>query len=287
MRTSDRPVHAIGNVLDSLAALVLIIVSTMLADRTSPTLTAMADFLGSRFTVLNGAFLVIFAVLWCQCFITLDPYRARAGFLSSLLMNLLGCAVMTATVGIYLTARYAQGPALRIVGFFFISSLAYKTLRMLIRLASEGWRVRPVASVIILGSGRRASKAWRHLRVKYHHSKHVIGFVDNREPTVMPPDIAQRYLGSLDDLASLLRQNAVDELVLAAPIRSEYEMMQRGIALAEREGVRVLCLTDVFSLAHESKAWSDAGMFVELVPKSRGAFLSHRIKRARHVLGIL
>jgi len=193
---------------------------------------------------------------------------------------------MTATVGLYLKASYAEGPTARIIGYFFFSSLLYKGLRVLVRLTPDYRLGRRKKGVIILGSGRRASKAWHELRVRHYRTKWVVGFVDDRNPQSMPPDIAGRHLGSVDDLSALLRRNTVDELVIAASMRSEYDMMQRGITIGEQAGVRVLCLSDIFSLAHEPDAETSLGPFIELVPKSQQAFLARRLERARQMIGM-
>ena len=52
----------------------------------------------------------------------------------------------------------------------------------------------------------------------------------------MPPDIADRYLGTVDQLGEFLLRNVVDELLIALPAQSSYEMIQRAVAIAEQVG---------------------------------------------------
>jgi lipopolysaccharide/colanic/teichoic acid biosynthesis glycosyltransferase len=138
--------------------------------------------------------------------------------------------------------------------------------------------------VIILGSGRRASKAWRELRIQNHRTKRLLGFVDDRHPDSMPPDIASRLLGNVDDLPGYLLENIVDELIVAAPMRSCYDLAQRAVSIAEAAGVRVVCLNDVFTLAQEQGPRRRATLFVELVPKDRRRETAEAAKRILDIL---
>jgi len=148
----------------------------------------------------------------------------------------------------------------------------------------RSWHVVEPERVIILGSGRRASKAWRELRIQNHRTKRLLGFVDDRHPDSMPPDIASRLLGNVDDLPGYLLENIVDELIVATPMRSCYDLAQRAVSIAEAAGVRVVCLNDVFTLAQEQGPRRRATLFVELVPKDRRRETAEAAKRILDIL---
>jgi hypothetical protein len=95
----------------------------------------------------------------------------------------------------------------------------------------------------------------------------------------MPPDIAGRLLGRIDDLPGYLLRNAVDELIVAAPARSCYDMTQRAVSMAEAAGVRVVCLNDLYSLIHDRKLRQRAAVFLELVPKDEAHLFAEAVKR--------
>ena len=78
--------------------------------------------------------------------------------------------------------------------------------------------------------------------------------------------------------AYLLR-NAVDELIVAAPARSCYDMTQRAVAMAEAAGVRVVCLNDLYSLMHDRKLRQRAAVFLELVPRNEAHLFAEAVKR--------
>ncbi len=122
------------------------------------------------------------------------------------------------------------------VGFAFVLALVYAVLA----IRGKGRTRR----VLILGTGARASRAWRELRIHGHKSAHVVGFVDDRSLEEMAPDIANRFVSSAADLPAFLLDNSVDEIVIAVPLRSCYDMAERVVAVAEAAGLHVSCLND-------------------------------------------
>ena len=161
----------------------------------------------------------------------------------------------------------------------------YETCRVLVYSHHRSWHVVEPERVIIVGSGRRASKAWRELRIQHHRTKRLLGFVDDRPPDSMPPDIASRLIGKVDDLPGYLLRNIVDELIVATPMRSCYDLAQRAVSIAEAAGVRVVCLNDVFTLTQEKDLRRRATLFVELVPKDHRRETAETAKRILDVLG--
>src|SRR4051812_5457301 len=73
-------------------------------------------------------------------------------------------------------------------------------------------------NVIILGSGRRATMAWREVRVHHGRQMNMLGFVDDRGIEDMPPDIAKRYLCGTDRLPNYILHNSVQQLIVATPL---------------------------------------------------------------------
>jgi lipopolysaccharide/colanic/teichoic acid biosynthesis glycosyltransferase len=119
--------------------------------------------------------------------------------------------------------------------------------------------------------------------MQHHRTKRLLGFVDDRAAASMPPDIASRLIGSVDDLPDYLVHNVVDELIIATPTRSCYDLAQRAVSIAETAGVRVLCLSDLFTLGQEKNLRRRAALFVELVPKDRRRESAETAKRVLDV----
>jgi exopolysaccharide biosynthesis polyprenyl glycosylphosphotransferase len=275
---------ALAAAVDSSIALGLAVGAVVWANQRYIPHGGFAEFLRIRITLLNASFSVVFVILWKQCLTILGLYRRDLDGLRSLVLRTAAaCAIMTALLDLYLQARHARGPIGQILVSFLLVAFLYETCRVLACSHHRSWHVSEPERVIIVGSGRRASKAWRELRIQHHRTKRLLGFVDDRHPDSMPPDISSRLIGGVDNLPEYLLRNVVDELIVATPMRSCYDVAQRAVSIAEAAGVRVVCLNDVFSLAQERSR--RATLFVELVPKDNGRENAETAKRILDVLG--
>lgn len=232
----------------------------------------LTHFLWERVTLLNVSFSIVFAVLWAQCVSAFGLYRRDLDGARSLMVRAAAAsATMTVLLGLYLQARHARGPQGEILLAFLAGAFLYQTSRVLLWTGGRNWQIGQPDRVVILGSGRRASKAWRQLRLYRRRTRQLVGFVDDRSPTLMAPDIATRYIGTLHELSELFSNEAVDELIVAVPLQSCYELAQRAVAMAQAVGVRVVCLNDLFALQPERVADRQQTVFLELVPKRQKA----------------
>jgi lipopolysaccharide/colanic/teichoic acid biosynthesis glycosyltransferase len=277
---------ALAAALDSLTALGLAVGTVLwVNERYLPHGGSLA-FLKIRITLLNASFSVVFVILWKQCLTVLGLYRRDLDGLRSLVLRTVtASAIMTALLDLYLQARHARGPIGQILVTFLLLAFFYETGRVLMCSRRRSWNVIEAERVVIVGSGRRASKAWRELRIHHHRTKRLVGFVDDRHPDSMPPDIASRLIGKVDDLPGYLLRNTVDELIVAAPMRSCYDLSQRAVSIAEAVGVRVVCLNDLFTLAQEKNLRRRAKLFVELLPKDHRRESAEAAKRVLDVFG--
>jgi exopolysaccharide biosynthesis polyprenyl glycosylphosphotransferase len=265
---------------DSLIGLALAVGAVVWANERRIPPGGLGEFLKIRITLLNVSFSIVFAVLWQQCMEALGLYRRSSEFLRPTLMTAVGAGVMTILLALYLQARHALDPIPQILVAFFIAAFGYQMARAFLSNPRLRGKLSNPERVVIVGSGRRAAKAWRELRVQHHGAKSLLGFVDDRDVATMAPDIAGRFLGRIEDLSSYFLHNAVDELIIAAPARSCYDMSQRAVSIAEAAGVRVVCLNDLYSLVHDKKLRRRAAIFLELVPKNEAHLFAEAIKRS-------
>jgi exopolysaccharide biosynthesis polyprenyl glycosylphosphotransferase len=264
---------------DGLVALLLVIVAVIWANQNRMPQGGLSEFLRLRITLLNGSFAVVFAIVWQQCMSTLGMYRKFSDLLRPALLAATGVGIMTVLLALYLEARHAEAPIPQILTAFFIVAFTYQMISVFLSTPRIRWTMRDPEQVVILGSGRRAAKAWRELRTQHHGAKSLLGFVDDRDAELMAPDIAGRLLGQVDSLQDYFLRNTVDELIIAAPVRSCYDMTQRAVAMAEAAGVRVVCLNDMYHLVHDKKLRRRAAIFLELVPKDEAHMFAEAMKR--------
>ena len=263
-------------VADSLAALGLAVGAVVWANHGLH--VSLTRFLLMRITLLNTSFAIVFVIVWKQCLTYFGLYqRDLYGFRRLMLRTAAACALMTALLAWYLQARHARGPVGQILATFLIGAFVLEAGRVLLASRHLDWRDGEPERVLIVGSGRRAAKAWRELRLQRPRTRHLLGFVDDRPPAAMPPDIASRLVSTMDELPGYLLRHVVDELIVAAPIRTCYDLGQRAVSIAEAAGVRVLCLNDVFTLARDKHA--RRSLFVELAPKNHWRQTAETAKR--------
>src|SRR5258708_16820257 len=236
---------------------------------------------------VDAAFGVSFVLAWQYCLYVLNLYDKFATIPSKMMATFKGVSLMTVAVVVHLMIFHPPGMTVRTAFLVMAALFCYEIDRtaisdhLLDRLAA-----RDPQRAVILGSGRRASKAWREIRTRYHSSIKLLGFVDDRDPDEMPPDVATRYLGRVDELNELLLNEVVDIILVAMPIKSCYTLMQRSIQIAEDVGVQVIYLQDIYTTRRPSV---DANriIFSELAPQHERYLVRRAIKRAVDVLGAI
>jgi exopolysaccharide biosynthesis polyprenyl glycosylphosphotransferase len=264
---------------DSLIVLFLAVLSVVASNRDHLTMTTLHEFLAFRITVLNVVFLVMFAVFRATIGARFLKRGRRGGIAPQFFGVIRRTAVMTTVLALYLLARKAAEPFGSVIWGFFWSLFFYEMLLLVIAWARRSYSRADRRRVLILGSGPRASKAWRELRINHASRRELVGFVDDRDPEEMAPDLAARYVTDPRGLSNYLLHHIVDELIVAVPLRSCYAMAQRAVAIAESTGVRVFCLNDIYTLSHSTSLRRRAEPFVELVPRDETHRWQHSFKR--------
>ncbi len=152
----------------------------------------------------------------------------------------------TAALG---AARLALKPPL--IGPFVMlcgvaQTLAVGTFRLLtvvilrsLRRAGRNYR-----EVLIFGSGPRASGVAELIRAHPEWGLNVIGFVDDADSPV-DPRLAGARVHKLVDIPRLLRENVIDEVIVAAPL-SLLITVSPAVAECAKAGISVTVLSDLF-----------------------------------------
>jgi exopolysaccharide biosynthesis polyprenyl glycosylphosphotransferase len=268
---------------DSLFALGMALASVVYGNSARIPAGELHRFLQMRITVLNAMFAGLFMLAWNYSVTALDLYHPESnGALRKLIRIGEGCALITSLLVAFLYLSHTKGPIARIAAVFFASAFCYEICRVL----STTWIAsRDPQLVITLGSGRRAGKAWRQIRTQYHSTVKLLGFVDDRAVSEMAPDIADRYLGAIEDLSDLLLRNVVDELLIAVPMKSCYDTAQRAVAIAEKVGVQIVYMQDMYVTTLRQTASWNHDLFTELVPTHEHYVTRQAIKRVIDIVG--
>ncbi len=247
----------------------------------------LGQLTGSRVTLVDAIAGLLFIFVWQYCFSLLCLYDKFATIPSRTAAMLQGISVVMILVMTYCRVMHPSVLTWRALMVTVVALICYETLRITLSAYLLDWvAARDPRRAVILGSGRRASKAWRAIRTRYRSSIQMLGFVDDRELEEMPPDVASRYLGTLDDLSSLLLKEVVDLILIAMPIRSCYPLMQRAVHIAESAGVRVVYLDDIYATRRQHND-PHITIFRELAPDQEQYLVFLTAKRVVDVLGAL
>jgi len=140
--------------------------------------------------------------------------------------------------------------AWRIVGLFWVETAVLMMIARLSALFFER-HIHPLfrtqRKLIILGTGARALQVYKDLKLHPNWDYSLLGFVDS-EPQggFIPPEM---ILGGTHELEDLLMSQVVDEVVIALPMKSQYEVVGRAISVCERLGIQSQYFSDHFGSA--------------------------------------
>ena len=142
-------------------------------------------------------------------------------------------------------------------------------------------RLRIERRVLVVGTGPRAMRVAAAIHAHPRWRYHLMGFVDD-EPLIED----ERVLGGVADLESLLAKQAIDEVIIALPVKSKYDDIQGAIAACERVGVQSGYSMDFFStrVAKRRSAQESDGSVVLHMVHNDGR---RHLKRALDIFGAL
>jgi hypothetical protein len=231
-------------------------------------------------TISNAVFAMVVAVCWQFSGTmfgvhSLPPRSYFAGFWRALLSS----AFITLLFGIYLSTMVSHPPLGAALGLFLSCALLIEGARLTVDTVFNSHPNR----VVIVGSGRLATKAWRELRTRRGREMELVGFVDSLPDTGLMPDIATRYLGQVCALPRLVLELSIDDVIVATALNTAPPGTSESISLAGAMGSRILCLKDVCGIRPGSITGDYADAFFELGPAPRLHGLGQAIQRTLDV----
>ena len=121
----------------------------------------------------------------------------------------------------------------------------YVVKRGLRNLRSKGFNRQ---FILILGAGPLGKKYIQNLMRHPEYGLEVLGFLDDhRAEHTSNNDLNKPILGKLEDLAKILSEKIVDEVVVALPLAA-YPKYQKIIMICEKAGVRVSIIPDFYPI---------------------------------------
>lgn len=125
------------------------------------------------------------------------------------------------------------------------ASIAVSGLEAIGRVTGRMRRSRESHNVLIVGSGPRALATLEHLTTRASRPYRAVGFIDDEVQPELPGSGLQ-HLGRLQELETVLKDEVIDEVHVALPLKSCYSECQQVISACERAGALVCYRLDPF-----------------------------------------
>lgn len=229
--------------------LLALVAACLYADPARP--DGLQQFLAMRLELVTGLQILAFAVCWYLIFRAHGLYRLRtlergAAWWEVTRAVVLGNGVLW--VGLLLIDTATPTTAFLVV--LFLCSLVgaqvlHGGMRLIVR---HGERPRgSLKKTVVVGCGPRGAALGKRIWEQPGLGYLLVGYVDDMETPESPLHGGpETLLGSLDEIAAVITNEAIDEVFIALPVKSHYDQIAKVMALCEESGVVVRMPAEVF-----------------------------------------
>ena len=212
-----------------------------------------SEFLQMRFKIENYLLFSGFVLIWHLIFSSFGLYHSRR--LSSLKIEIKDLLIAT-TLGTCVIIISGWAFSIEIVTPIFLAvfwsgtNMANIVSRLIMRIALKWTRLRGrnLRHLIIVGTNERARKFARKIEEKPELGYRFLGFVD--EEWSGNGDLEKygwKLVSNFQDFMPYIRQNVVDEVVIALPMKSLYQEASQIFSACEEQGIIVRNHSDIFT----------------------------------------
>ncbi len=227
--------------------------ATILVAHQTPTVS-LAEFLSMRIKVGNLVLFAGFLLVWHVVFSSFGVYSSKR--LSARWAEVLDIA-KAATLGsiiIFVAAvplRIEMVTPLFILFFWISSVLGGAASRVVLRamLGDLRRRGRNLHQIVVVGTNPRALRFARKIESRPELGYRIVGFVDRYWAGMgIFRQAGYPLVADFAGFPRFLREQVVDEVVIALPMESSYGQAARIAGLCEEQGIIVRLLSDLFNL---------------------------------------
>ena len=209
------------------------------------------DFLSERITIPNALLIGLLVFIWHQAFNLRGLYLLTRLHLLGEEIRELALAVGACAIALLLVAQIGHWPTitLRTTGFWALLSFTLICGFRLTQQSALRWfrrRGHNVKTMLLIGGGPRGQQFVARLLERPDLGYRLLGYLDSDHPRNSGSLQHLTRLGGLEELPAIIAAEAIDEVVIALPIKSHYEQMEKIIALLEEQGITVHLLMDFF-----------------------------------------
>ncbi|MFN7931357.1 MAG: sugar transferase [Blastocatellia bacterium] len=225
------------------------------------------DFATDRIKVTNAILIGVLLFVWHQAFKIHGLYLLTRLHLLAEEVREIALAVLWGAGALLVIAQLGRWVTITVweaISFALLSFLLICSFRLIQQGILRWYRRRGHNSktLLLIGGGPRGQHFLRDLMQRPDLGYRVLGYVDDVEAMqgVLP------RLGSMSDLAQIIATEVIDEVVIALPIKSQYEQINEAIVLLEEQGITTHLLSNFFQhhLAHSQPARLQGINFISL-----------------------
>ena len=247
----------------------------------------LEEFLAVRVSLKNVLLLTAFAVAWpavlwsCGLY---QPARLQQG--RGEWPRLLVASAIAGLVAMIfpLTSHSGAAQPMHALMFAVLVAPSAAVVRGGVRAARQGTGQPPARRTLIVGSGPIAAQIYRGFDANPLVRREALGFVDT-DPQPALAATGLPYLGSVGRLEHLLMEEVVDEVLIALPVKSRYEEIQRAIVACGLVGVSAANPAPVFSTGPGDSLVERHAMATVMALPLAQHDVRHHVKRAIDVVG--
>ncbi|HEY8184955.1 MAG TPA: sugar transferase [Pyrinomonadaceae bacterium] len=241
----------VSDLLLMLCALSLAILLNYVPGARVPISEYAIDFLSTRVKVGNALLGAGMLLVWYMVFNLQGIYRShrlsrfteelkeigRAVFLASLML------LMVAQIGRWQIITLWTATCVGLIGLALIVAM-----RVLLRLNLRRLRVHGhnIKTLLIVGGGPRARWFANEIKKRTDLGYRIIGYVDDETNFNGHGVKGVPRLGDVAELSRIIAHDAIDEVFVALPIKSQYSRIETAINLLEEQGIMVHLFSDHF-----------------------------------------
>jgi exopolysaccharide biosynthesis polyprenyl glycosylphosphotransferase len=206
-------------------------------------------------------FVVVAAPLWCWMLYINDMYRPLRTLTYARIFWIVFKAALMTSLGFGAFLFLTKATAVSRFFFFlftgtsFFLILAEKTSAYL-AMHYVRRRGRNDRRLLIVGTGRRASRFIRRIKGHPEWGFHILGAIDDEPGRGITKVDGVDIIGSLEDIPKILHSEAVDEIVFIVP-RSRLSHVEGSLHDCETEGVATTLTVDLFDMQIAKSAVSE------------------------------
>ncbi|HZS07479.1 MAG TPA: sugar transferase [Blastocatellia bacterium] len=210
------------------------------------------DFMSERIRISNALLVGLLVFVWHQALNLRGLYLLTRLHLLGEEVREIALAVGSGAVALLVVARVGNWPTITLWtagSWALLSFLLICGFRLAQQYALRWVRRRGhnAKTMLLVGGGPRGQQFVARLMERPDLGYRLLGYVDSDHPRNSGPLQQLRRLGGLEELPAIITTEVVDEVVIALPIKSHYEQIERVIALLEEQGITVHLLMDFFS----------------------------------------